>query len=50
MTRFLIPLIPLVLVLAGCGIDGPPQRPADTAPPPGITLSGEMAIGIKHEL
>ncbi len=48
MTRYLAPLA--FLLLAGCGIDGPPQRPADTPPPPGVTLSGEVEIGMKYEL
>lgn len=47
----LAPLAPLALLalLAGCGIDGPPRRPADT-PPPGITISGEADIGLKYEI
>lgn len=46
MTRL---LIPLVLLLAACGIDGPPQRPADDTPPPGLTLSGDAAIAVKYD-
>lgn len=49
MTRRLAAALTLLALLAGCGIDGPPQRPADT-PPPGVTLSGEVEVGLKHEL
>lgn len=45
MTRL---LIPLVLLLAACGIDGPPQRPVDT-PPPGLTLSGDASVAVKYD-
>ena len=46
MTRL---LIPLVLLLAACGIDGPPSRPAPDTPPPGLSLSGDAAIGVKYD-
>lgn len=49
MTRPLVAALALLALLAGCGIDGPPQRPAER-PAPGITLSGEAEIGLKHEL
>jgi hypothetical protein len=32
--------------LAACGADGAPQAPAASAPPPGLTLSGEAYIGV----
>lgn len=40
------------LALAGCGVDGPPVRPAaapNAAPPPGITVSGEARIGMRAD-
>lgn len=48
MNRLLVSLAVLTL-LAACGIDGPPRRPVDD-PPPGLSLSGEVEIGLKHEL
>lgn len=46
MTRLLATLSALAL-LAACGIDGPPQPPSAA---PGVTISGEAAIGVKGEL
>ncbi|MEO0946323.1 MAG: hypothetical protein AAFY06_16130 [Pseudomonadota bacterium] len=38
-----------LLVLAGCGIDGPPSKP--TAPfSSGVTISGEASIGVVGRL
>jgi hypothetical protein len=37
----------IVLVLAGCGVNGAPERPAKAVPAAaGLTLSGEAAAGI----
>lgn len=47
MTRLLAPLAAAML-LAACGIDGPPQPPRPTAP--GITITGEAQIGIKADV
>ncbi|MBE3639328.1 argininosuccinate lyase [Mangrovicoccus algicola] len=37
-------------LLAGCGADGPPIRPApeeeDSAPAPGLTVSGTASMGV----
>ncbi|MBK5934820.1 lipoprotein [Rhodovulum imhoffii] len=33
----------LVAVLAACGVDGPPQRPAAE---PGLTVSGTVEMGV----
>ncbi len=42
-------ILAAVLALAGCGIDGPPERPGDPEeerrPEPGVTVSGEARIG-----
>ena len=35
----------LAATLAGCGADGPPQRPAD-APASGISVTGEARMGV----
>lgn len=38
------------LALAGCGADGPPTAPIadvpEPVPPPGITLSGQVQVGV----
>ncbi|MBU3028975.1 lipoprotein [Paracoccus marinaquae] len=39
-----------VLGLAGCGVDGPPERPAEEAPQTGVTISGDARIGVMTEL
>lgn len=36
--------------LTACGVDGPPERPVDDNPQPGITVSGEARIGMVTEL
>lgn len=38
--------------LAGCGVDGPPVRPGPeaSAPPPGLTVSGDARIGVVSAL
>ncbi|SDX30926.1 hypothetical protein [Roseicitreum antarcticum] len=36
-----------VLALAACGVDGPPQAPDAT---PGVSVSGEMRLGVVKEL
>ncbi|WBU64359.1 hypothetical protein [Paracoccus aerodenitrificans] len=40
--------LPLVaaLALAACGVDGAPERPA---PPPGVTVSGDIGIGVRAD-
>jgi predicted small lipoprotein YifL len=43
MTRYLS--IALLLILAGCGADGPPIA-METATEPGITVSGDAQIGV----
>lgn len=48
MTRLLASLAALAL-LAACGIDGTPQRPAD-APRPGITIAGDAEISIMGDV
>lgn len=48
MTTRLAAILALTL-LAACGADGPPQRPADT-PPPGVTVTGEARIGVSGSL
>ena len=35
----------VLATLAGCGADGPPQRPAD-APSSGIAVTGEARMGV----
>lgn len=35
-----------VTLLAGCGVDGPPQPPAPAATTGGVTLSGDVRAGI----
>jgi predicted small lipoprotein YifL len=44
MIRALVALAVLA-TLAGCGADGPPQRPAD-APASGIAVTGEARMGV----
>lgn len=38
----------LALLLAGCGVDGPPVRPEPEAEPlePGLHVSGRVEIGV----
>lgn len=31
--------------LAACGADGPPRAP-EPAPPPGVSVSGEVQVGV----
>lgn len=35
-----------LLGLTACGADGPPERPT---PKPGVTVSGEAAIGVTSQ-
>lgn len=44
----MIRLIPLVLLLAACGVDGAPVRPSDVErePQSGVTVSGSVEVGI----
>lgn len=39
-------LLVAATMLAACGVDGPPQPPAQTAPATGVTVSGEARAGI----
>jgi predicted small lipoprotein YifL len=39
----------LALALAACGADGPPEPPARTAPPSGISFSGDARIGLTFQ-
>ena len=48
MLRLILPLS--LTLLAACGADGPPQPPAQAAPKPGLTISGEARIGIVKTL
>ena len=45
MIRRLAVLGALAATLAGCGADGPPQRPPD-APASGISVTGEARMGV----
>ena len=37
----------LLALVGGCGADGPPIPPDDSErPPPGITFSGKMQVGV----
>lgn len=37
----------LLSLTAACGIDGPPHAPGPAAaPPPGVSVTGEAAIGM----
>jgi predicted small lipoprotein YifL len=46
MIRRLAVLGALAATLAGCGADGPPQRPSD-APASGIAVTGEARMGVQ---
>jgi predicted small lipoprotein YifL len=46
MPRLILTTLLACLTLAGCGADGPPQAPASSTPPPGLTISGDARIGI----
>ena len=43
-------LVAAVLLLAGCGVDGPPEPPPAVAPGgvavPGVGVSGEVQVGV----
>lgn len=45
-------VIVLLLVLQGCGVDGPPERPAapTTAPKSNVSISGYGVMGVQTEL
>lgn len=46
-------VVVLLLVLASCGVDGPPQRPAAPAAStanPNVSISGHATIGVITEL
>jgi predicted small lipoprotein YifL len=36
-----------ILALAACGVDGPPKTPA---PKPGVSVTGEVAVGVSGQL
>ena len=43
----MIRVLPLVLLLAACGVDGPPRKPEPKAPQPtGLTISGTVEVGV----
>lgn len=46
--RYILALAVMSGFLAGCGIDGPPHRPAEVTEP-GISLSGDARIGVKYD-
>ena len=46
MIRRLAALALLASTLAGCGADGPPQRPSE-APASGIAVTGEARMGVQ---
>ena len=43
-------LLMAVAALAACGVDGPPERPVEPKPQPGVTVSGEAQIGMQATL
>lgn len=47
--RILVLTLPLAL-LAACGVDGPPQPPGNAETPPGLSLSGDVSLGISGNL
>lgn len=38
------------MALAACGVDGPPQPPGAAAAAPGVTVGGEIRLGVSGEL
>lgn len=44
MTR-LIPALLVTALLAACGVDGSPTHP-EPRPPPGVSISGTVEIGV----
>jgi predicted small lipoprotein YifL len=36
--------------LAACGVDGPPERPVEPKPQPGVSVSGDAQIGMRATL
>jgi hypothetical protein len=49
MPRLALMALLACVTLAACGADGAPRPPGETAPPPGITLSGEARIGVVEQ-
>ena len=35
-----------VMALAACGVDGPPERPAQKPAQSGVTISGDARVGV----
>ncbi len=47
MTRMQVLLLPLALLLAGCGVDGAPTPPEPKqAPVAGVRISGDAYMGV----
>ncbi|MFO6465696.1 argininosuccinate lyase [Jannaschia sp. KMU-145] len=47
----MIRLIPLlVLLLAACGVDGPPIPPSEVEPEDRVTISGSVGVGVRGSL
>ncbi len=42
----MIRLLPLLVMLSACGVDGPPTPPPQTSTPSGVTISGSVEVGI----
>lgn len=45
----MIRILPLLVLLAACGVDGAPIAPKDVEenkPEPGVTVSGNVSVGI----
>ena len=51
-TIIVVVLVVMVAVLAGCGVDGAPQRPVEkpVQQQMGVTVSGDARFGVSAEL
>ena len=43
-------LFTALLVLVSCGVDGAPKAPADAAMTPGVSVSGDVGMGVAGSL